>query len=179
MIKLKSVNPKGIARHVREFDLRALKIKRYILPGPDVGRLAFQRSFFDLKSDSWSLAGITHTTSSSAAMDAITGLLTSPVQPWDAIICTSRAVKTNVETVLQAQVDFLQDRLGITKIILPKLPIIPLGVNTEDFAFTADQKANARNALGITEDIVVLYVGRLAFHESASLCYVQRSAGCR
>ncbi len=167
--KLKSVNPKVTARHVQQFDLQGLSsLKGIFYPGPDVGRLAFQRSFFDSKSDSWSLAGITHTTSSTAAMDAITSLLTCPVQPWDAIICTSRAVKANVETLLQAQVDFLQSRLGITKIVLPRLPIIPLGVDTQDFVFTDDEKANARNSFGITEDtIVVLYVGRLAFHGKA------------
>ena len=129
--KLNSVNPTASARAVHESDLEALSATNGIFfPGPDVGRLAFQRSIFDLESNCWSLTGITHTTSSSAAMDAITDLITCPIQPWDAIICTSSAVKANVETLLQAQVDCLQDRLGITKITLPKLNM--------SFAFETD-----------------------------------------
>ena len=40
-------------------------------------------------------------------MDAIADLLTAPLQQWDALICTSRAVKDNVERLLQAQADYL------------------------------------------------------------------------
>ena len=49
----------------------------------------------------------THTTSSAAAMDSIAELPTSPVQPWDALICTSHAVKSNVEVVIREQANYL------------------------------------------------------------------------
>jgi glycosyltransferase involved in cell wall biosynthesis len=101
-------------------------------------------------------------------MDALTELITSPVQPWDALICTSKAVKDNVNRLLQAQVDFLNDRLGIAKLVLPQMPVIPLGVHTEDFKYTEDQKNKARRKLSISSDvIVVLYMGRLSFHAKA------------
>lgn len=136
------------------------------LPGPGLGEHAFKRSFFG--SDQWSLCGITHTTSSAGAMDAIADVITSPVQPWDALICTSHAVKDNVTRLLQAQVNYLQERLGITKIVLPQLPVIPLGIHTEDFIFTPAQKSASRQALSISEDtIVVLFMGRLSFHAKA------------
>ena len=90
--------------------------------------------------------GITHTTSSAGAMDALAGLITAPVQPWDALICTSTAVKDNVTRLLQAQVDYLQSRLGVTRVVLPLLPVIPLGIHTSDFAFSDAQKAAARAA---------------------------------
>ena len=135
-------------------------------PGPGIGEHAFHRAAFG--HGAWSLCGITHTTSSAGAMDALAALLVAPVQPWDAVICTSAAVKDNVTRLLQAQVDYLQSRLGITKIVLPQLPVIPLGIHTADFAFTPDQKGTARAALGVSPDaLVVLFMGRLSFHAKA------------
>lgn len=135
-------------------------------PGPGIGEHAFQRAAFG--HGAWSLCGITHTTSSAGAMDALAALLTTPVQPWDAVICTSTAVKNNVERLLQAQVDYLKDRLGITKLVLPQLPVIPLGIHTQDFAFNEAQKAQARQTLGVDEHtLVVLFMGRLSFHAKA------------
>ena len=135
-------------------------------PGPGIGKYAFERSGFG--HGAWSLCGITHTTSSAGAMDALAELITAPVQPWDAVICTSTAVKNNVERLLQAQVDYLKDRLGITKLVLPQLPVIPLGIHTQDFAFSAEQKAAARQTLGVRADaLVVLFTGRLSFHAKA------------
>ena len=135
-------------------------------PGPGLAEHAFQRAYFG--HNLWSLCGITHTTSSARAMDAIVDLISAPIQPWDAIICTSTAVKDNVIRVLQSQIDYLSDRLGITKVTLPKLPIIPLGVHTKDFDFNEKNKTSARKELGISEDtIVVLFMGRLSFHAKA------------
>lgn len=135
-------------------------------PGPGLGAHAFQRAAYG--HGTWSLCGITHTTSSATAMDALAELIAAPVQPWDAVICTSTAVKANVERLLQAQVDYLKERLGIQKLVLPQLPVIPLGIHTQDFAFTETQKAAARSALGVDgETLVVLFAGRLSFHAKA------------
>jgi alpha-maltose-1-phosphate synthase len=139
-------------------------------PGPGIGEHAFHRSLAGgvLRSAAWSLCGITHTTSSAKAMDALTAILTSPVQPWDAVICTSKAVKSNVTYLLQAQVDYLKDRLGITKLVLPQLPVIPLGIHTSDFVFTSEQRQSARSVLSVDSDtLVVLFMGRLSFHAKA------------
>lgn len=154
-------------RAVEGSSLSALKEPGVVYyPGPGISEHAFHRSFFD--HHAWSLCGITHTTSSARAMDAIVGLLTAPVQPWDALICTSVAVKKNVEVLLQAQVDFLKERLGITRIVLPQMPVIPLGVHTSDFVFSEDQKASARNRLGLgIGALSVLFMGRLSFHAKA------------
>ncbi len=135
-------------------------------PGPGIGEHAFQRAAFG--HSAWSLCGITHTTSSAGAMDALADLITAPVQPWDAVICTSTAVKGNVTRLLQAQVDYLQSRLGVSRVLLPLLPVIPLGIHTSDFAFSDAQKAAARAALGVSPDtLVVLFMGRLSFHAKA------------
>jgi glycosyltransferase involved in cell wall biosynthesis len=144
-------------------------------PGPGIGEHAFHRSLAGglgvaakNPHTAWSLCGITHTTSSAGAMDALAELITAPVQPWDAVICTSTAVKDNVQRLLQAQVNYLQDRLGISKLVLPMLPVIPLGIHTQDFEFTDDQKINARNELGVDHNtLAVLFMGRLSFHAKA------------
>lgn len=136
-------------------------------PGPDLGDLAFQRS--RVGSNKWSLCGVTHTTSSARAMDAIIGWLTAPVEPWDAIICTSSAVKKHVEKILNAEVLRLRSRLGIKRVTLPLMPIIPLGIHVEDFTFTNDERIKSREKLGISDStIIVLYMGRLSFHAKAN-----------
>ena len=135
-------------------------------PGPNIGPQAFQRTAYG--STSWSLCGITHTTSSAGAMDSLAELLTAPVEPWDSIICTSTAVKDNVQRLLQAQTEYLKHRLGITKLVLPMFPVIPLGIHTKDFEYSEAQKAKARASIGADENtLVVLYMGRLSFHAKA------------
>ncbi len=136
------------------------------LPGPNLADSAWQRSFFG--HTQWSLCGITHTTASAAAMDAIAGLIAGPIQPWDALICTTPTVKHNVEQIMQAQVNHLQERLGIQRLVLPQLPVIPLGIHCKDFHVAANDKAKARKQLGIGKDtLVVLFAGRLSFHAKA------------
>lgn len=146
-------------------------------PGPGIGEHAFHRALAGASGvagkstnphTAWSLCGITHTTSSAGAMDALANLITAPVQPWDAVICTSTAVKNNVERLLQAQVNYLQERLGVSKLSLPLLPVIPLGIHTQDFVFSDLQKTEARQAIGADNNtLVVLFMGRLSFHAKA------------
>ena len=136
------------------------------LPGPGLGEWARHRCRFS--DAAWSLCGITHTTASKNAMDAIADLLTAPVQPWDALICTSHAVRNNVRRILDAQAEYLKRRLNASKIILPELPVIPLGVHANNFKRTKSIYLNARNKLNIhPEDVVILFVGRLSFHAKA------------
>ena len=174
-----TVKAQGRSELVKVVDKSSLTALRDIgtvyYPGPGIGEHAFHRSLAGglgvaAKSPhtAWSLCGITHTTSSAGAMDALAELITAPVQPWDAVICTSTAVKDNVQRLLQAQVHYLQDRLGVSKLVLPMLPVIPLGVHTQDFEFTEDQKSNARQELGVDNNtLVVLFMGRLSFHAKA------------
>ena len=154
-------------RAVQAANLGALaQVGAVYYPGPGIGEHAWHRAAHGHAA--WSLCGITHTTSSAGAMDAIAALLTAPVQPWDAVICTSTAVRDNVQRLLQAQVDHLQVRLGIQRLVLPQLPVIPLGIHTADFAFTKAQRAAARKSLGVPADtLVVLFMGRLSFHAKA------------
>lgn len=110
----------------------------------------------------YSLCGVTHTTASTAAMDQIADLLTEPLAPWDALICTSTAVLETVRVVHEAEADYLRWRLGSgVRIASPQLPVIPLGVHSADFTFSSEQQAQARAEFGLDPDeVVALYVGR-------------------
>ena len=166
----RAVQSSGRKESVKAVDKTSLaalaQVGMVYFPGPGIGEHAYHRAAYG--HGAWSLCGITHTTSSAGAMDALAALITAPVQPWDAVICTSTAVKNNVERLLQAQVDYLKDRLGITQLVLPQLPVIPLGIHTADFVFSDAQRAAARASLGLdAQDLVVLYMGRLSFHAKA------------
>ena len=136
------------------------------LPDPSLAAASWRRRA--VGQQLFSIAGITHTTASAGAMDWIAGLLTAPVQEWDALICTSQVVRDTIDLVLDQQQDYLRARMGATRFTRPQLPIIPLGVDTEAFTPDADKRQAARAALGIApDDAVVLFVGRLSFHAKA------------
>ena len=64
--------------------------------------------------------------------------------------------------------DQLRHRLGITRLVLPQLPVIPLGIHTADFDFNAATRAESRSSLGADGNtLVVLFMGRLSFHAKA------------
>jgi len=138
--------------------------------GPGIGEYAWMRS--SQGPAAYSLTGLTHTICSDAAMKAIMNLVTAPVEPWDALICTSRAVKTSVENILSGWEKCLSKRLSIKpEYKRLQLPIIPLGVDCEQYADSEKrrisrqefrQKYNIRDS-----DVAVLYFGRLSIHAKA------------
>lgn len=89
------------------------------LPGPGLGPLAYQRRH--LSDHAFSICGITHTTASDNVMDALGELLVAPTQRWDALICTSGAVKSMVETVIESYAEHLQMRFSLKA--PPPLPV--------------------------------------------------------
>jgi alpha-maltose-1-phosphate synthase len=132
-------------------------------PDPNIAIQAWQRLQY-ANPNSYSLCGVTHTTATHAIMEVLTGMLIAPLEDWDALICTSRAVHDSVKVLVESQSEYLRERVGATRLSLPQLPVIPLGVHCSDFNFSEDQRQRARQALGITpEETVVLFVGRLSF----------------
>lgn len=116
----------------------------------------------------YSICGVTHTTATHVIMEGIASLVTAPLNSWDALVCTSHAVRDSVRSVLEATGEHLRDRLGATRISLPQLPLIPLGVECSAYDFDQKTRAKARQTLGISNDeVVVSYVGRLSFHGKA------------
>lgn len=135
-------------------------------PGPDIALNAWRRYRRDPRG--FSLIGVTHTICTKAVMDGIGDWLTAPLEDWDAVICTSESVRTSVDLALAAHCEHLRRRLGATRFTFPRLPVIPLGINTADFAADPAARIATRAQLGITEDdIAALFVGRLSIHGKA------------
>lgn len=121
----------------------------------------------------YSLCGVTHTLSSEGAIGLIRQLLLSPVQPWDALVCTSQAAKSVVENIFDFYRDYYARETGNKNIQADcQLPVIPLGVNIDNYV-TGEQREKLRQywrkKLSIADNAVVfLFFGRLSFHAKAN-----------
>ncbi len=122
----------------------------------------------------YSLVGLLHSLGPQAMRAYTAEAVSSPVEPWDAVICTSPAVERNLRAMLEETSDFLAARFAMPGAAhrrpLPQLPVIPLGVDAA--AFAARRKGmgrgEARAALGVAEDaFVMLWLGRLSYFEKA------------
>ena len=137
----------------------------FFLPDPSIGRWAQWRQ--PVGSAAFSLIGQIHTLSTPAALGHLQDLVTEPVQPWDALICSSSAGKDAVEQVLDAREEQLQWRTGASAAQLrgqrPNLPVIPLPLPPDSFEPCGLNQLQARKQLGIAPDTaVVLWLGRLS-----------------
>ncbi|HEX3700088.1 MAG TPA: glycosyltransferase family 4 protein [Phenylobacterium sp.] len=131
------------------------------LPTPELQRQAWARRAAG--GTSYSLTGVTHTIAEPYVMSEIAGLLIAPVESWDALVCTSPAVQSAVQTQLEAVANHLDERFGITRLPAAQLVTIPLGVHTEDFAFDPEARRRWREALDVPQDAVAaLYFGRFS-----------------
>ncbi len=116
-----------------------------------------------------SLVGITHTMSTRRVITALHNLMSEPVEPWDAIICTSQAVKSVLVRQFALEDEYLRGRFGATRIPQPQLPVIPLGIHADDFTAMPASRVAAREKFGASEDAVVyLTVGRWTSIEKAN-----------
>lgn len=148
-------------------------------PAPGIADIAWQRRHFP--EVSYSICGITHTTASKGVIQGVSQLFTAPVEPWDAIICTSHSVQTMLKNLIEQWQDYLQHRLG-KKVSMPvKLPVIPLGVDYQQLAEFKEQEVYRqaiRDKLGIgSNDTVFLFFGRLSFHAKANPLPMFRALG--
>jgi glycosyltransferase involved in cell wall biosynthesis len=129
------------------------------LPGPDLSEEAWLRRYVGPRT--YSLCGITHTTATATVMRILPELLISPTEDYDALICTSAAVRESVESQLDLVREYLAAERGPRRRGEPQRVTIPLGVNTEDFRITPQDRKAWREKLDIPGDAVVaLYVGR-------------------
>ena len=132
--------------------------------GPNYAPEAWRRSHHGAAA--WSICGLTHTMSTKAVMQGVFDLRSAPSQDWDAVICTSRAVQAAMRMQLELVDDFLRARFG------PKLPprfqtpVLPLGVECDEFQPTPAAGQTLRARLGIgAGDVAALIVARLTPHE--------------
>jgi glycosyltransferase involved in cell wall biosynthesis len=138
------------------------------LPNPPEPRFAWARQHGGPAA--FALSGVTHTTCSVGVAQALCQLVTAPFEPYDALICTSRAVYQTVRAVTDTYAEYLRDRHGGAPGLRLRLETIPLGVDTEKFRpATPQERAAQRKALRVADDeIVALFVGRLSFHAKAN-----------
>jgi glycosyltransferase involved in cell wall biosynthesis len=139
------------------------------VPGPNTADLVWQRRQFDPRG--YSVCGITHTTASESIMDSIGDLMVAPYQSWDAVICTSEAVRETFRHVLKDWEEYLNERTRGLANAPVQLPVIPLGVDcaglrAEGKAEGWRQEWRTRHDIG-EDDIVVLFMGRLSYHAKA------------
>lgn len=136
-------------------------------PAPGYRNAAWLRQRFG--NTACSLVGITHTVSTRRVIEGLHNLLIEPVEDWDALICTSHAVKSVVARQFELEVEFMRQRFGATRVPLPQLPVIPLGIETADFTPEPGARERMRAAQQTPDDaVVVMTMGRLSVVEKAN-----------
>lgn len=161
----------GEAREIRAQTLRGQKgfteAGAIFFPGPSYMDAAWRRQRFDPAA--CSLIGITHTVSTRRVIEGMHTLLGEPVEPWDAIICTSRAVQSVVQKQMELEAEYYRARFGATRVPIPQLPLIPLGIHAADFTRSDKGRAEMRTRFGVPDDAtVVMTMGRLTSVEKAN-----------
>ncbi|MFZ1469915.1 MAG: glycosyltransferase family 4 protein [Paracoccaceae bacterium] len=133
-------------------------------PGPNIAAECWRRAPWG--NAAYAICGITHTTATKVVMQGMFDLRSAPQMPWDAMICTSRAVHASITAQMDLTDAHLATRFGGVVPPRPLLPVIPLGITCDDF--TPDPAAGAalRKRLQIgAEDIVCAIIARLTPHE--------------
>lgn len=112
----------------------------------------------------FSLCGITHTTATRNSMEQIANLAFAPMMEWDALICTSRAVKASVDWQLDLTNDYLTRRFGpLARNPRPMTEVIPLGIDTAAFAPDPAAGKALREKLQISEgEVLGMVLSRLS-----------------
>ena len=131
------------------------------IPSPELRNEAWARRAYG--GTAYSLTGVTHTIAETYIMDEISAMLLAPVEPWDALICTSEPGRKAVEVLLESVAEYLQERFGATRISPAQLVTIPLGVHTSDFGQRLADRTKWRERLNIPQDApVALHLGRFS-----------------
>ena len=144
------------------------------LPDPGLHHWCWLRA--EGASSHFSLTGVTHTLCSHRVMQGLEQLVTAPLEPWDALVCTSRSALQVVQAAMACMHERLERRFQQTLPLPqgPQLPLIPLGIDPEPFLWRGrfanreEQRLQARQQLGLSSSArVVLFLGRLSFHSKA------------
>lgn len=109
----------------------------------------------------YSICGITHTTATKAVMLGVHDLRAAPQMEWDGIICTSRAVHASHVAQMDMVDEHLKTRFGQVP-PRPQMPVIPLGINCDEFTHDPAARKSLRDRMGWGEkDVVVSTLARL------------------
>lgn len=128
-------------------------------PAPNYASELWRRQ--SLGSTAYSICGITHTTATTAVMQGAVDLRLAPQMPWDAVICTSKAVLASQEAQQDMVDEYLRTRFGNTP-PRPVMPVIPLGITPKDYSHDPEARTRLRNRMSLGEkDIVMSTLSRL------------------
>ena len=137
---------------------------------PYLSELSWHRGYRHGHS-SYSLVGMIHTLAPPRVRELIGDVLIAPIQPWDALICTSPSVREVVESLLDRWQEHLTQRFGGSRTTRPLLPLLPLGVDQFSLLDHRSDKRSRdflRRRLQLGEnDVLVLWLGRLSYFEKA------------
>jgi glycosyltransferase involved in cell wall biosynthesis len=159
-----TLRPAVPVRHTPLLRPHRIGVGSVFYPSPNFATEAWRRAPHG--TGNWSLCGITHTTSTAAVMKGWMELRSAPVYPWDAVICTSRAVLASTTFSMDLIDAHLRDHFGANLPARPMLPIIPLGIHCDDFTRDEAARAALRARIGAApQDVVFATIARLTPHE--------------
>jgi hypothetical protein len=87
-------------------------------------------------------------------MQGAVDLRLAPQMPWDAVICTSRAVLASQEAQQDTVDEYLRTRFGNTP-PRPVMPVIPLGITPKDYAHDPEARTRLRTRMSLGEKILL------------------------
>lgn len=159
------LRPGKPVRHVSLLQTQSIApVRTVFFPSPNFAGETWRRA--PLGTNAWSLCGITHTTSTAAVMQGFFDLRMAPVQPWDAVICTSKAVLASVLHQNDLIDVHIRSHFRANPPPRPMFPVIPLGIHCDDFGPDAAAGAALRARLGAApQDVVFTTIARLTPHE--------------
>jgi glycosyltransferase involved in cell wall biosynthesis len=139
--------------------LRMKPVATLYYPSPNYAAQCWQRQHFGMAA--YAICGVTHTTATKSVMQGFLDLRAAPQAPWDAIICPSKAVQAATQRNIDLADEHLLQRFGQVP-PQPLLPVIPLGINCDDFAHDPKARQSLRQRMGWSgDDIVVATLSRL------------------
>jgi len=138
----------------------------FFIPDLSIGRWAQWRR--PVGAAGFSLIGQIHTLSTASSLEQIQELVTEPLTPWDAVICSSSAGAAVLDAVMGDREEQLVALAGGSIARLrsrrPQLPVIPLPIAARQLAAELPARQAARQALGCPpEAAVLLWLGRLSW----------------
>ena len=141
----------------------------YLRLDPMISYMAWSRSY--VSPNTFSICGLIHSLPGQNIMEEMMRWFSTPLKPWDALICSSQAGKKVIEELLRQWQDYHKQ---YNQVVMPakpvQLPVIPLGINLETtyLCKTNSEPYDLYNKLQIyADDFIVLFVGRLFFYDKA------------
>lgn len=136
-------------------DLRRLRqIGAAHLPGASLTREAWLRR--PIGPASYALSGLVADLSTSSALERLADLAAAPLEPWDALVFTSDALRRSYEHQGDALRGDLSARFGATRFPDPLTAVIPMAVDVAAFSSPAGLRAAERRRLALGEDTVAV-----------------------